>query len=222
MKKIRNLFLVLLFLFLGLGITDVQAKEKVKVYIFEAGGCPYCEAQVEYLEGLDSYGKKFEVIIKELYVDHINWEQGKDYELGRKVAEAFQSAGFSEASYNGTPFVVISDIYAVTSYSTELESVIDKAYEIGDKDVVSCIERGRNNCLAGANQNDYGDTTTYGNDTDRDNTTTDNNGDTSLFAASSSSDTKSESNILIILLVVFLSMSVIINVVLIILLAKKK
>ena len=64
MKKILNLIVF----FLVIGIVPVSAKEKVKVYIFEAGGCPYCEAEIEYLEGLDSYGEKFEIVRKELYV----------------------------------------------------------------------------------------------------------------------------------------------------------
>ncbi len=124
---------------------ETVAGEKVKVYIFEAGGCPYCKMQVEYLEGLDSYNKKFEIVMKELYVDHIEWAEGKDYALGKKVAEAFTTAGFTNASYYGTPFVVISDLYASTTYSESLESYINKAYEQGDKDIVSCLEKG-NDC----------------------------------------------------------------------------
>lgn len=150
MKKIRNvLLLVLAFVLFG-GLTSVRADEKVKVYIFEAGGCPYCEAEIEYLEGLSSYGEKFEIVREELYVDHVDWEKGKDYELGKAVAEAFLSAGFESASYQGTPFVVISNIYAAASYSTDLEAYIDKAYEEGDKDVVSCYANGGENCLEGA------------------------------------------------------------------------
>ena len=125
----------------------VKADNKVKVYMFEAGGCPYCEAQEEYLKGLDSYGKKFELIKKELYVDHVDWEKGADYELGVKVANAFKEAGFENASYQGTPFVVISDLYAVAGYSTSLEDVINEAYEKGDKDIVGCYENGKDDCL---------------------------------------------------------------------------
>ena len=124
-----------------------ESKAKVKVYLFESGGCPYCEAETEYLKGLSSYNKKFTIVSKELYVDHIDWEPGKDYELGKKVAETFNSAGFADASYKGTPFVVISDIYAVAGYSTSLESVIEKAYEEGDKDAVSCISKGKDDCV---------------------------------------------------------------------------
>ena len=127
-------------------IVDV-ANEKVKVYIFEAGGCPYCEAQVEYLEKLSGYGKKFEIVRKELYVDHINWEIGKDYNLGKKTAELFQEHGFEDANINGTPFVVISNVYAVTSYSTDLEDIIDQAYKKGHVDVVGCLDKGGTNCF---------------------------------------------------------------------------
>jgi hypothetical protein len=143
MKKVV-FFVVALLCFLPLSI---NAKEKVKVYMFEAGGCPFCEKQMEYFESLDSYGTKFEVIRKELYIDHIEWKEGKDYDLGKKVATEFKKAGFEDASYQGTPFVVISDIYAAASYNTKLESVIDEAYEAGDKDIVSCIEKGNTNCL---------------------------------------------------------------------------
>ena len=147
MKKILLTLIVGLMVFLPM---SVKAAEKVKVYIFEAGGCPYCELQEEYLEGLDSYGEKFEIVKKELYVDHIDWEQGKDYALGYKVATAFYNAGFENASYQGTPFVVISDLYAAAAYSQGLESIIDEAYDLGDKDVVGCFAQGGENCLDGA------------------------------------------------------------------------
>ena len=146
MKKFL-LFIIGLLCFLPM---TVRAGEKVKVYVFEAGGCPYCEAQIEYLEGLDSYNQKFEIVQKELYVDHVDWAQGKDYELGVKVANEFYSKGFTDASYQGTPFVVISNLYAAAAYSQNLETVIDKAYEEGDKDVVSCIANNGENCLEGA------------------------------------------------------------------------
>lgn len=142
MKKIFVTLTIILLLPLM-----VNAKDKVKVYMFEAGGCPYCEAQMEYFEGLESYGKKFEVIRKELYVDHVDWEKGADYNLGYTVANAFKNVGFEDASYKGTPFVVISDIYAVAGYSTSLEEVINEAYENGDKDIVGCYEKGNKNCL---------------------------------------------------------------------------
>ena len=142
MKKIIT-FIIAFVVMIGF----VNAEGKVKVYMFEAGGCPYCEAQEEYLKGLSGYGKTFELIKKELYVDHIEWKQGKDYELGKKVAEAFNEAGFADASYEGTPFVVISDIYAAASYSEELESLIDLAYEEGDRDAVSCIANNGTDCI---------------------------------------------------------------------------
>ena len=124
-----------------------KEKAKVKVYIFEAGGCPYCEAERKYLEGLDSYNKKFEIVTKELYVDHVDWAKGADYDLGVKVANGFKKHGFTEASYQGTPFVVISDLYAAATYNTDLESIIEEAYEKGDKDIVQCFADGKTNCL---------------------------------------------------------------------------
>ena len=150
MKKIRKVLLLVLALILFSGLTNVKAEGKVKVYIFEAGGCPYCEKEVEYLQSLSSYNEKFEIVLKELYVDHVDWEQGKDYALGKAVAEAFQSAGFKDAGYTGTPFVVISNLYAVSGYSTSLEAYINKAFEEGDKDVVGCYANGGENCLEGA------------------------------------------------------------------------
>jgi protein-disulfide isomerase len=143
MKKV---LLTILALFCFIPFVSAK-KEPVKVYIFEAGGCPYCEAEIEYLKGLSSYNKKFVIVQKEAYVDHVDWAQGKDFELAQKVADAFKAAGFQDATYQATPFVVISDLYAAAAYSTELESVIEEAYEKGDKDIVTCIEKGKTNCL---------------------------------------------------------------------------
>lgn len=137
MKKILGLLIVIMSMF-TLTI-KVKAEDLVKVYVFEAGGCPWCEREKQYLEGLESYNKKFEIVTKELYVDHETWAQGADYDLGVKVANYFQQRGFTDAKYTGTPFVVISDLYAAATYSTDLESYIDKAYEEGDKDIVGML-----------------------------------------------------------------------------------
>ena len=61
-KKLLSVLFTLLIL-IPLGI-NAEEKEKVKVYIFEAGGCPYCEAEVEYLKGLEGYNKTFTIEIK--------------------------------------------------------------------------------------------------------------------------------------------------------------
>lgn len=148
MKKFKSLLFVLFAAFV-MFVPNVNAAEKVKVYLFEAGGCPWCEKETEYLEGLVGYNDTFEVIKKQLYVDHVNWEPGADYDLGYKVATLFKSAGFEDASYQGTPFVVISDLYAAAAYSTDLETIINQAYQEGDKDVVSCVANGGENCLEG-------------------------------------------------------------------------
>lgn len=146
MKNIKKILIVLVAALVVFPfITKVNAAEpgeKVKVYVFEAGGCPYCEKELEYLKSLSSYGEKFEVIEKELYIDHVNWEYGADYQLGYTIANAFLERGFSDASYQGTPFVVISDLYAAASYSTDLEKYINEAYENGDADVVGCVANG--------------------------------------------------------------------------------
>ena len=142
----KKLFLSVITLLLMLPIV-VSAKELVKVYIFEAGGCPYCEAQEKYLKGLDSYNEKFKIIKKEAYVDHVDWEQGKDFKLSKTVAEAFKKAGFEDAEYRATPFVVISDKYAAAAYSEDLEGIINDVYEEGDRDIVGCYEKGNSNCL---------------------------------------------------------------------------
>ncbi len=146
MKKVVT-FLLTVLLCIPFVVFAEEEKAKVKVYLFESGGCPFCEAEREYLEGLDSYNKKFEIVSKELYIDHIDWEEGKDYDLGVQVAEEFNKAGFKDASYKGTPFVVISDIYGAATYSTDLERYIDKAYEEGDRDAVSCIMAGQDDCV---------------------------------------------------------------------------
>ena len=143
MKRVVK-FLLVFILVLGFTACGSTKKNsgKVKVYIFYAGGCPYCANQVDYLKSLEENDVKFEIVEKELYVDHIEWQPGADYDLGVKVAKAFQEAGFNEASYQGTPFVVISDIYARSAYSPDLLDVINQAYEEGDKDIVGCLEKG--------------------------------------------------------------------------------
>ena len=73
----------------------------------------------------------------------------KDFQLGYDTAEAFTNAGIP-TELDGTPFVVISDLYASTGYNPDLESIIDQAYEEGDKDVVACVEAGNDNCVASA------------------------------------------------------------------------
>lgn len=147
----KKLLVVLSFLFMLLpGVNAKEEKEPVKVYIFQAGGCPYCEAEIEYLKGLESYEKKFVIVEKELYVDHVDWKEGADFNLGVNVANAFVETGleeFADASYAGTPFVVISDLYAKSAYNTSLESIINQAYDEGDKDIVSCIGEGNTDCL---------------------------------------------------------------------------
>ena len=151
MKKI--LFGILVLLLCPL-MVFAKNKDLVKVYVYEAGGCPYCEAEIDYLKGLDSYNKKFKIVRKELYIDHVEWKPGKDYDTGVKVANGFLNAGFGNASYTGTPFVVISDIYASTGYSTSLETYINDAYEKGDKDIVKCVEDGKDNCFKDVVGND--------------------------------------------------------------------
>lgn len=145
MKKII-LGLLTVLMFIPVIVFAVEEPKLVKVYIFEAGGCPWCEREMEYLKSLDGYNKKFVIETRELYVDHETWAEGKDYELGKAVAEAFTLAGFDDASYYGTPFVVISDTYAATAYSTSLETYINEAYENGDNDIVGCYEDGSTEC----------------------------------------------------------------------------
>lgn len=142
-KAMLIIFSALLFI----PFISIKADEKLKVYVFEAGDCPYCEAELEYLKTVKSYDEEFEVIRKELYVDHVDWVPGKDYDLGVEVATTFYDAGFEDATYEATPLVVISDLYAAAGYNTKLDDVIQKAIEEGDKDAVSCIERGEENCV---------------------------------------------------------------------------
>ena len=138
-----------------------EEKAKVKVYMFEAGGCPACAAMEEYLTKLDSYNKKFELVKKEEYIDHVKWEDGKDYELAVGIATLFESAGFGDYAtsgahlYQATPFVVVSDVYAQTGYNNTLEEVINKVYDEGDKDVVGCYEEGKDNCLVIPKKKDH-------------------------------------------------------------------
>ncbi len=155
MKKLSGILLSLLLLIpFNAGAAKKEEAEEpkdlVKVYMFEAGGCPYCEDEMAYLQSLSSYNVKFEIVTKELYVDHVDWAHGKDYDLGVEVAKAFNNAGFADADSRGTPMVIISDLYAATAYNDDLEQYIDQAYEEGDKDIVSCIEAGNSDCLPAA------------------------------------------------------------------------
>ena len=54
MKNIKKILIVLVAALVVFPfITKVNAAEpgeKVKVYVFEAGGCPYCEKELEYLK----------------------------------------------------------------------------------------------------------------------------------------------------------------------------
>ncbi len=166
MKK--KLFALVFALLLMIPVFSLNAKEKekVRVYIFEAGGCPYCEEEIKYLESLDSFNKKFVIEKRELYVDHVDWAKGRDYELGKAVAEKFIEDGFENAAYNSTPFVVISDVYAVAGYSTDLESYINKAYKEGDEDVVDEIAKKLG--IENVNRDDIGKTTTPTDETNSD------------------------------------------------------
>ncbi len=163
MKKIISLFLCLL-LILPISVNaaksedknDVKEEEKeesvntsdlVKVYVFLANDCSYCEAELEYLEGLDSYNKKFTIVKKELFETIHPAVEGTDYELGQKVVKVLNDAGFRKASTNSTPLVIISDLYAENGYNTSLESYINDAYEEGDKDIVACVEDGKDECI---------------------------------------------------------------------------
>lgn len=161
MKK-RNIIICLLLVLCVLPLPVFAAKKKtttttttadvskmVKVYLFEKDGCSYCELQKEYLQGLDSYNKKFTLVVKKLY--DANWNPAEDYELGAKVAATFATAKF-DTDVSGTPLVIISDIYGANIYNDKLEETINKAYEEGDKDAVSCLEKGGKNseCVRGA------------------------------------------------------------------------
>ncbi len=84
MKKFLIVFTLLLCLPLSIFADE---NKKVKVYVFEAGGCPWCEEEINYLKGLDSYNKKFEIVTKEAFVDHIDWAEGKDLSLMNKSAD---------------------------------------------------------------------------------------------------------------------------------------
>ena len=92
MRKFK-IFLLTLLVLLPLGV-KAETKEPVKVYMFEAGGCPYCEQEKEYLQGLESYNEKFVIVEKETFIDHFDFAPGADYDLAQQVAKAFKKAGF--------------------------------------------------------------------------------------------------------------------------------
>ena len=125
----------------------VNAAEKVKVYIFSKDGCTYCEKQNDYLKGLEGYNKTFEVVDIQIYDS--NWKQTSNYELANKVVQGFNKTGISEDTLNlqGTPTVIISDVYAKTAYNANLESIINEVVKNGDKDIVGCYKDGKTDCL---------------------------------------------------------------------------
>ncbi len=156
MKKIILSILSILMVTLAIPVvkaeeSDTVENEKVKVYVFTAGGCGYCENELAYLKSLDSYNEKFEIVELEMYVDNVDWEKGKDYDIAVKVTNLFTDACFENVSYSGTPLVVISDIYALTSYNDDLESYINAAYERGDKDIVGCLINNEEDCKLTSN-----------------------------------------------------------------------
>ena len=151
MKKILLGIIALLFV-IPMSVNANVEQPKVKVYMFYAGGCPACESAEEYLKGLEGYNKTFELVKKEAYIDHIEWKQGKDYELSQKASDLFESLGYGEYEERGyhlnqsTPFIVISGTYAAVGYNTDLEKVINEIAKAGDKDVIGCLEAGKKDC----------------------------------------------------------------------------
>ncbi len=146
MKKI--IFGILLIILSFNEVVLAQENDLVKVYVFiTKEGCIYSKQQIEYLKRMDSYGKKFIIVEKELYVDTSSWKRGKDFDLAKRVSTAFKKIGFNQANYIGTPFIVIGDLYAAMTDARDLENVIEEAYKVGDKDVVGCFERNNKDCL---------------------------------------------------------------------------
>ena len=146
MKKI--IFGILLIILSFNEVVLAQENDLVKVYVFITKEvCIYSKQQIEYLKRMDSYGKKFIIVEKELYVDTSSWKRGKDFDLAKRVSTAFKKIGFNQANYIGTPFIVISDLYAAMTDARDLENVIEEAYKVGDKDVVGCFERNNKDCL---------------------------------------------------------------------------
>ena len=151
MKKIL-LGIIALLLVIPMSVNANAEQAKVKVYMFYAGGCPACEAAEEYLQGLEGYNKTFELVKKEAYIDHIEWKQGKDFDLSQKASDLFESLGYGEYETRGyhlnqsTPFIVISGTYAAAGYNTDLEKIINQVAEAGDKDVIGCLADGKKDC----------------------------------------------------------------------------
>ncbi len=157
MKKIILSIMCALMVTFSMPLVSAKEKEttetndKVKVYVFTAGGCNHCENEIAYLKSLDSYNKKFEIVELQMYEDNVDWKKGKDYDIAVKVSNLFTDACFENVNYNGTPLVVISDIYALTSYNNDLESYINAAYERGDKDIVGCLIKNEEDCKLTSN-----------------------------------------------------------------------
>lgn len=148
MKKF-TLF-VLLICILGLSV-KAQDNDLVKVYVFVSKNGFYSdlsEEAIKSLKGLESYGKKFEIIEKEAYVYSSKFgdaEDGKDLELFKKVIAVYNEAGF-DYTYTQTPTAIVSDEFIPGVDLDFVDKVVNDAYENGDKDLVGCIDRGENDC----------------------------------------------------------------------------
>ena len=126
----------------------IRDKDLPTVYVFSAGGCPFCEEEMKYLRGLKYYNERFLVKEKELYVDHIKWEKGKDYELGYEVADLFKTKFGDDAKLRGTPYVVIGNVYAASGLNEDLETIIKDTYDSKYYiDVVDCVKNKGTDCL---------------------------------------------------------------------------
>ena len=181
MKKKLLLVLLLTVLLLPISVSANIEQPKVKVYMFYAGGCPACESLEEYLKGLEGYNKTFELVKKEAYIDHIEWKNGKDFDLSQKASDMFEAKGYGEYEERGyhlnqsTPFVVISGTYAAVGYNPGLESVINEIAKAADKDVIGCIEAGKKDCDKLITEIEKPKTTTDTEKEETTKTTTDNN-----------------------------------------------
>ena len=115
MKRIIN-YVLLLFILLVLPFHVFAKDKEVTLYLFHGDGCPHCEEEIEYLEGIE---KKYDYL---KVVKYEVWYNEENSELLAKVQDAFQ------VTTKGVPTNVIGST-VITGFGSSTGSKIERAIE---------------------------------------------------------------------------------------------
>ncbi|MBS7021070.1 MAG: glutaredoxin family protein [Firmicutes bacterium] len=113
-RKIVVAFFLSVFLFNP--FQKVEATDKLNVYLFHGNGCPHCEAEIEFLESIQSDYPYMNLIKYEI------WENEENQALAEQVKQRIES------SSRGVPFLVIGD-KAFTGFSEDRKRDIRRTLE---------------------------------------------------------------------------------------------